>query len=337
MKDSHVMEGGALVARGQGSTGVMWLRWPSGAAAGLLRCLAALVLCLQVAACGPTSVPPTARLSPVPTVTPLPAVFQGEEAYGHVLAQVDLGPRPTGSEAALRTADYIAEHLRRLGWEVEFQDFTYRGTPCRNVIGRAGSGPIALIGAHYDTRRHADQDPDPARRTEPVLGANDGASGVAVLLELARALEPEKLSHEVWLVFFDAEDNGGLDGWEFIAGSRHFAANLAVEPEFVIIADMVGDADQQLYKERNSTPALQDRVWALAARLGYGEYFIDEYRWAMLDDHTPFLERGIPALDVIDFDYPYWHTGQDTADKVAPESLERVGRVVEVLLEGVGS
>jgi glutaminyl-peptide cyclotransferase len=294
--------------------------------------LFALVTVLWLAACTAIPAPP-----PAPTATPTPATFDGERAYEHVLAQVEFGPRPTGSEALRQTGDAIAEYLRGQGWEVSFQGFAYQGTPARNIIARAGSGPVAIIGAHYDTRRRADQDPDPARRTEPVMGANDAASGAAVLMELARVLEPETLSHQVWLVFFDAEDNGGLDGWEFIAGSRYFAANLEVEPEFVIIADMVGDADQQLYRERNSTQALQDRVWTLAQELGYGDYFIDEYKWAMLDDHTPFLERGIPALDVIDFDYPYWHTTEDTADKVAPESLERVGRVIEALLESMGS
>jgi len=101
----------------------------------------------------------------------------------------------------------------------------------------------------------------------------------------------------------------------------------------VIIADMVGDKDQQIYKEHNSDPMLQDRLWAIAADLGY-ETFIPEVKWAMFDNHTPFLQRGIPAVDIIDFDYPFWHTRQDTLDKVSGESLERVGRVLEVFVEG---
>jgi Zn-dependent M28 family amino/carboxypeptidase len=165
------------------------------------------------------------------------------------------------------------------------------------------------------------------------LGANDGASGVGVLLELARSLDRSKLNNEVWLAFFDAEDNGGLDGWEFIAGSQYMAQNLKTMPQAVIVVDMVGDADQQIYKERNSSPALQDRLWAIAAKLGYEKYFIPTYKHAMVDDHTPFLQKGILAADIIDFDYPYWHTTQDTADKVAPASLERVGRVLKTFLE----
>ena len=115
---------------------------------------------------------------------------------------------------------------------------------------------------------------------------------------------------------------------------RILASRLTVVPEMVVIADMIGDRDQQIFKERNSTPELVERIWAIAARLGYEETFLPTVKWAMLDDHTPFLERGIPAVDLIDFDYPYWHTTQDTLDKVAPESLERVGRVLQVLLEG---
>jgi Zn-dependent M28 family amino/carboxypeptidase len=206
----------------------------------------------------------------------------------------------------------------------------------RNIIGRAGRGPVVLVGAHYDTRRRADNDPDAARRSEPVLGANDGASGVAVLLELARSLDQRSLKNEVWLTFFDAEDNGRLDGWDFIAGSRYMAQNLTTLPKAVIIADMVGDADQQIFKERNSSAALQDRLWTIAAQLGYEKFFIPEYKWAMTDDHTPFLQRGVMAVDINDFDYPHWHTTQDTTDKIAPLSLERVGRVIKTFLETQG-
>jgi len=124
-----------------------------------------------------------------------------------------------------------------------------------------------------------------------------------------------------------------LDGWPWSVGAGHVAANLVQEPEFVIVVDMVGDADQRFYWERSSTPWLSQRVWELAARLGYGDYFVPSYKHHVTDDHTPFLERGIPALDIIDFDYHYWHTTADTPDKVSAASLERVGRVVECLLE----
>jgi len=255
--------------------------------------------------------------------------FDGQAAYAHVQAQCDLGFRPTGSPANRATGDYIISHLEAQGWEVETEEFVYRDTTVRNIVGRAGQGPVVILGAHYDTRRSADEE-DPS---VPVMGANDGASGVAVLLELARVLDKDRLDRQVWLAFFDAEDNGRLDGWEWCVGSSYMASHLEVVPEAVVVVDMVGDADQQLYLEGNSNPALQQRLWEIGATLGYTRTFIAEYRWTMYDDHVPFAQRGIPAVDIIDFDYPYWHTTQDTPDKVSPESLERVGRVLEVWLE----
>lgn len=259
--------------------------------------------------------------------------FSGRRAYSHVVAQLNLGPRLTGSAASVAAGDYIAAQLEAAGWSVEFQPFVYQGTSARNIIARAnvGRGPVIIVGAHYDSRRKADQ--DPARPADPVPGANDGASGVAVLLELARSLDLDKVPNEVWLAFFDAEDNGGLDGWDWIVGSTYMANQLAIQPEAMILLDMVGDAGQQFYFDSNSDPELSERVWATAARLGYEEHFIPQVRWTMLDDHIPFARRGIPALDIIDFDYPYWHTTADTADKVSAESLERIGRVLEAFLE----
>jgi glutaminyl-peptide cyclotransferase len=268
---------------------------------------------------------------------PEPVVFDGEAAYAHVVAQCDLGFRPTGSQAGWATGDYIISYLEEQGWMVETQEFTYRDTPVRNIIGRPsansgqgmGDGPVIVLGAHYDTRRSADEEAPGV----PVLGANDGASGVAVLLELARTLERDKLRGKIWLAFFDAEDNGNLDGWEWCVGSSYMATHLPVTPQAVVVVDMVGDADQQLYLERNSDAILQTRLWEIAATLGYTDTFIAEYRWAIYDDHVPFAQRSIPAVDVIDFDYPHWHTTRDTLDKVSAESLERVGRMLEVWLE----
>ncbi len=261
--------------------------------------------------------------------------FDGRAAYRHVTAQTDIGPRSTGSQGIGKTQQYIFEKLAKYGWRVEYQDFRYRGTPARNIIAKAGQGkgPVVIVGAHYDTRRRADNDPVESKRNDPVPGANDGASGVAVLLELARSIDQSKLQNEVWLVFFDAEDNGRLDGWQFIAGSSYFATNMGVKPAAAVIVDMIGDADQQIYKEQNSTGWLTDLIWSKAAELGYDKWFLPTVKYNMLDDHTPFLRQGVPAADLIDFDYPYWHTTQDTADKVSADSLARVGRVLESLLE----
>ncbi len=255
--------------------------------------------------------------------------FDGGRAYQHAADQCALGARPPGSEAGWATGDYIIAHLEEVGWKVETHQFGYRGLSLRNIIGKFGRGSIVILGAHYDTRPVADRDPE--HSSEPITGGNDGASGVAVLLELATVLPQHELNNEVWLAFFDAEDMGRLDGWPWCVGSSHVAERLTVEPEYVIVVDMVGDAEQELYYEANSDVALRERLWGIAAELGYEE-FIRREQYSLIDDHLPFAQRGFPAVDIIDFDYPYWHTIEDTCDKISPESLERVGRVLEDLL-----
>ena len=286
----------------------------------------------------------TTETSPLPDASLGDLAFDGDSAYHYVLQQCAFGPRPTGSEAGWVTGDYLTAQLEALGWQVVVHAFTYGDVQGRNVIGRQGTGAVAMLGAHYDTRPYADHNPE-GERDRSILGANDGASGVAVLLELARILEVEKTGREIWLAFFDAEDRGGLDGWPFAVGARMLARDLAQSalpelthrPEFVIVVDMVGDADQQLYYEGYSHPKPSERLWTLAHSLGYGSAFIPTVKHYLIDDHRPFLEIGIPAVDIIDFDYPYWHTTEDTADKVSPASLERVGRVLEQFLESGGT
>jgi len=285
--------------------------------------------------------------TPLQTHTPVPRVFDGKHAYEkYVHDQMNFGARPAGSAAIRATGDYISAQLKEAGWKTETQEFVYRGVPIRNVIGKIaeGRGPVIILGAHYDTRPRADQDKQQPER--PVPGANDGASGVAVLLELARVLDVSKLKNEVWLAFFDAEDNGELNScalipppcdaapWGWSIGATYTAENLQIKPAAVVIVDMIGDADQNIYYEHTSDAELQKQIWSIAAQLGYAQYFIAEYKWSILDDHTPFLQRGIRAIDIIDFDYPYWHTLQDTLDKVSPESLARVGKALQVWLEG---
>jgi Zn-dependent M28 family amino/carboxypeptidase len=251
--------------------------------------------------------------------------FNGERAMEDVRQQVAFGPRIMGSDAHTQTVTYISDVLEENDWRLEIQEATYSNTPIRNVVGKRGEGsPWIILGAHYDSRLIADRDPDPQKQNQPVPGANDGASGVAVLLELARVL-PDDLDGAVWLVFFDAEDNGHIPGWDWIIGSTAFAQSLSGIPDAVIIVDMVGDADQNIYKERNSDPALTDELWQHAAELGYSDKFIPTEKHAMLDDHTPFLALGITAVDIIDFDYDYYHTTEDTPDKVSAESLKVVG------------
>lgn len=259
--------------------------------------------------------------------------FDGQRAYADVETQVALGPRIPGSPGHDRIVGWMQSELESAGWTVEVQESQAMGHPIRNVVAKKGeASPQIILGAHYDTRMYADNDGDPANHTKPVPGGNDGASGVAVLLELARTLPRE--TPPTWLVFFDAEDNGRIDGWDWILGSREFVKNNPVQPRAVIIVDMIGDADLNIYREVNSDVQLTGEIWNMAREIGYPHIFIDEYRHDMLDDHTPFLEAGIPAIDIIDFDYPYWHTLEDTPDKVSADSLQAVGDTLTAWIMG---
>lgn len=287
-----------------------------------------LVIVLVLTACtSTTQTPPTATVTPTFTVTPEPVSFDGERAYTYVQAQLRFGPRIPGTPGHDKIREWIMNEVIAAGWQFETQTSETMGHTIYNLIAKnSEQPPQIIIGAHYDSRIYADNDPDPANHMEPVPGANDGASGVAVLLELARSLPSGTVP--VWLVFFDAEDNGRIESWDWILGSREFVKNNPVQPRAVVIVDMIGDADLNIYRERNSNVALMDEIWATAKSLGYDDTFIDEYKHSMLDDHTPFVEVGIPAIDIIDFDYPYWHTLEDTPDKVSAESLQTVGETL---------
>ena len=257
-------------------------------------------------------------------LSPKPPTFNSERSFRDVEYQLSLGPRIPGSNAHAQLIEWLRQELSDEGWQVEIQETMVGEVAVKNIIAKRGQGsPWIILGAHYDSRLAADQDPDPGRHTEPVPGANDGASGVAVLLELARVL-PADLDKQTWLVFFDAEDNGDYNGEGWSVGSQAFVAKLEGKPDSVVVVDMIGDADLNIYMEKNSTPALTQEIWAVAAELGFAQ-FIPEYRYRIIDDHLPFIEAGIPAVDIIDFDYPYWHTTQDTVDKVSAESLGVIG------------
>ena len=256
-----------------------------------------------------------------------PVSFDGQRAFADVQTQVAFGARVPGAEGHAKIQEWMREELVNAGWQMEVQESEALGHPIQNIVAkRNDESPQIIFGAHYDSRMFADNDPDSANHSLPVPGANDGASGVAVLLELARTLPKDTLP--IWLVFFDAEDNGNIEGWDWILGSREFVKNNPLQPRAVVIVDMIGDADLNIYKERNSNAELTDEIWNTARSLGYEGKFIPEYKHSMLDDHTPFVDAGLPAIDIIDFDYPYWHTLQDTADKVSAESLEIVGKTL---------
>jgi glutaminyl-peptide cyclotransferase len=268
-----------------------------------------------------------------------PQEFNSQRAIGDVEYQLSLGPRTVGSKAHQNAIDWMVQELRAAGWKTEIQEGQMAGHPIQNVIAKWGEGnPWVIMGAHYDSRLVADHDPNQTYRSTPVPGANDGASGVAVLLELSRVI-PGKINnnsqfHQVWLVLFDAEDNGNIPGWDWILGSRMFATSLKQFPDVVVVLDMIGDANLNIYQERNSDKQWTDKIWQTAEKMGYKPEFIPEIGYSILDDHTPFLERGIRAVDVIDFDYPYWHTTSDTLDKVSSASLKVVGEVILEWLVG---
>jgi Zn-dependent M28 family amino/carboxypeptidase len=258
--------------------------------------------------------------------------FDEQRAFRDIEYQLSLGPRTIGSEAHTETINYIRSQLRDEGWNVEIQDLDDNGHPIQNVIAKRGKGsPWIILGAHFDSRFFADQDPDPAKKELPVPGANDGASGVAVLLEIGRSL-PSRLDSQIWLVFFDAEDNGNIMGWNWILGSRAFVANLKGMPDAVVVVDMIGDSNLDIYMEANSNNLLKGEIWQQAADLGYDQ-FIPRVKYSMIDDHTPFLQAGIPAVDIIDFNYEYWHTTGDTVDKVSATSLDAVGETLLAWLQ----
>ena len=262
-----------------------------------------------------------------------PLEFNSQRAIGDVEYQLSMGPRTVGSQAHQKIVDWMIHELQVTGWKTELQEGQMDGHPIKNVVAKWGEGsPWVILGAHFDSRLVADHDPNQAYRTTPVPGANDGASGVAVLLELARVI-PGRINdtsrfRQIWLVFFDAEDNGKIPGWEWILGSRMFAASLQQFPDAVVVLDMIGDADLNIYQESSSDRNLTKQIWQTAKRLGYKKEFIPQKGKSILDDHTPFLERGIPAVDIIDIDYPYYHTVSDTLDKVSPGSLKVVGDVM---------
>jgi len=219
--------------------------------------------------------------------------------------------------------------------------------PITNILARFNppARKHVLLLAHYDTRAIADQDPDPGNRSKPILGANDGASGVAVLLMLADIFARDVPPIGVDLLLVDAEDqgrSGDLDN--FCLGTKAFLPEMnellgGVRPQYAVLVDMVGDAELTLPIEYNSwrgARKLVSRIWNLARDLGYSQFRF-EMGAQIYDDHVPLLEAGIPAVDIIDFDYPnteknYWHTLEDTPDKCSAESLEVVGTVLTTLI-----
>jgi len=264
--------------------------------------------------------------------------FDGDRAFADLKSLVAFGPRPPGSQALDRTRQWITHQLQNAGVEIERDPFvaaTPLGPiPMVNLVARIpGTGSsIVIVAGHYDTKRMA----------STFVGANDGGSSAAFLLELARVLVKNKHALTYWLVFFDGEE--ALKQWsatDGLYGSRHFVGKFASEGTLtqvraVIVVDMIADAHLNIHRDVHSTPWLNDLVFTQARHLGYGRYFLYGGR-QIEDDHMPFLERGLPAMDIIDLDYGplnlHWHTRFDTVDRCSPTSLKIVGQVIQTTLQ----
>ena len=294
--------------------------------------------------------PPVSAGSPPPPPLPISAAeaappasqtdgFDGAKAYDFTAKLVAFGPRPPASDAIRKTQDYIESQLKGFGCAVDtdsFQAQTPIGTlAMKNIIAKipgTGQGIILLL-THYDTVR-----------IDNFVGAEDAGSSTGLMIEMASLLcGGAKQPNAVWIAFLDGEEAqqvvDGVAQWtnaDSVYGSRELAARMAISGDLkkikaAILADMVGQKGLHILRESNSTKWLTDLVWRTAAKLGYRDIFLSSES-NVSDDHGPFLSRGVPAVDIIDFnDYSnagYWHTPQDTMDKISPRSLAIVGHVI---------
>ena len=287
---------------------------------------------------------------PTPHQPYIQSLFSGLIAEHFVAEQLNFGYRVPGTETHDDCRDFIRDTMIEFGYDVEYQDFTHEDTQGTNIISRSsntnefyskekedlnGTGSNErkklILGAHYDSR--------PFTGTinltnEPIMGANDGGSGVAVLLELARVFSVRPIDLDLEFVFFDLEDSGKFS-LEYAIGSKYYAESLTEEEKSnilqAIVVDMVGDSELDIYYEKNSDPQITQALWSEADKLDYKEFHHTE-KYNMFDDHKRLIDVGIDTALLIDFDYPYWHTQEDTLDKISGESLEKVGRVIEQYL-----
>jgi hypothetical protein len=269
----------------------------------------------------------------------------GARAHARVVHQVSMGPRIPGTEAHRVFREWLIAELGRLGARVETQAFedSVGGSveTVTNIIARFGprTGRPILLAAHYDSRRWADRDPD--RPGDPVPGANDGASGVAVLLEVAELMRATTPPRMVELVFLDAEDQGrATHAAEFSRGAQGYARELAARledgsaPIAGFVFDLVGDRDLNIHPEVTSVRRasnIASLVLEAAAATG-ARHFHETPKYSVMDDHIPILDAGVPCVDIIDRDYTAWHTTADTPDQVSAESLAEVARVAAWLV-----
>ena len=261
--------------------------------------------------------------------------FDGKRAYDQVAKQVSFGPRPPGSPAIAKLQEYLVTELQSYGCKVDTDSFsadTPDGrVPMKNIVAKIPGEKqgIILLGTHYDTKK-----------MENFVGADDAGSSTAVMLELARLLCKQPAGkYAIWIAFFDAEEafNKEWQDPDNTYGSRQMAAQLAQSGDLskvkaFILADLVGGRTPHFSREGGSTKWLQDLVWRTAAKFGYSDVFVDQTVGAISDDHFSFTKRNVPSVDIIDLDaahdVPYWHTTQDTLDKISPKTLAITGHVI---------
>jgi hypothetical protein len=309
-----------------------------------LRTLSVSAL-LLASACGAASDKPVTNASTTD--------FNADSAMSYVRMQLAFGPRVPGTQEARKTGDWIVARLRKTADTVEEQNWTQaqttrmsgRGIPMRNILARfkPGAAERVLYVTHWDTRPVADMEDDPAKQPLPIPGANDGASGVALLLAVADALKKAPPGVGVDLLFVDGEDWGvwGPPDTDVLLGSTYFAEHLATfpgagyKPLFGVLWDMIGDSDLEILQEQNSVnaaPEVVQRVWDQARQLGYAAFFSPRTQTPITDDHVPLIKAGLRVIDVIDLVYDCHHKLCDTIDKVSTKSLKIVGDVALALV-----
>ena len=311
-----------------------------------MRNYAMLLLLLPLLGCPGSGQNASANGAAAPAASNAPP-FSGDAAYEHVKKQVSFGPRVPGMPGHKAQLDWMTAYLRPLADTLIAQPFTHEHTKehkkleMTNLIARFNPNAQArvLLITHWDTRPIADQDPDEQKKKLPIDGANDGASGTAVLLEIAKVLKQKAPPIGVDLLFVDGEDYGP-DGANMYLGATYFAANLppGYKPLYGILLDMIGDQNPSYPVEGNSqddAPEVVDRVYRTAEQIGLGLYFPRKDGGYISDDHLPLNRAGIRTIDIIDFDYPHWHRSTDVLENTAPRGLDAVGKVmVELIYRG---
>ncbi len=283
-------------------------------------------------------------------------LFSKESAYQYIKLQTDLGPRNYGSEAHKKVRELLKSEMINMGYEVYSHKFNapkIKNRAGENIYafleGNEKKNEYIVIASHYDSRSVAEKDADTSKRNSPIIGANDGGSSTGVLLELMRVLKNYKLPYSICFVLFDLEDDGNLfdvDGnnildTDWIQGSIAFVDENVIDLKkikFGILLDIVGGENANFKYESISHTyfsSIYNEVWNTAQLLGYTNYFRNYSSGSILDDHIPFVLKSIPFIDIIDINYKYHHTTEDTLDKIDKNTLEAVGKTVEYFIKNL--